>query len=192
LRAANVRVAVNGNVCAFAADFDHVRPVRSFPQTGHESRKREPETGANAFRRRQTQDDPLGMFAQVRGSPIDPPRLSTAIPDLSDLHGMQKVRDPNPLSSTSLHSGGLCHLRDLVVSSNLPGGPPGTPGFKSHSGRREPIGEPAPSGALLAEDGVHGGGARADHGLELMPVNLLGDDRGPVAVKKGLASARRA
>ena len=46
-------------------------------------------------------------------------------------------------------------------------------------------GASASLGALLAEDGVHRGRARADHGLELVPVDLLGDDRGPVPHKVG-------
>jgi hypothetical protein len=41
------------------------------------------------------------------------------------------------------------------------------------------------SGGLLAEDRVHRRCARADHGLELVPVDLLGNDRGLVPDKVG-------
>src|SRR5215469_10268588 len=51
--------------------------------------------------------------------------------------------------------------------------------------KRGPSEKPIMSGALLAEDRVHCGCSRADHGLELMPVDLLGNDRGPVPHKVG-------
>jgi len=38
-----------------------------------------------------------------------------------------------------------------------------------------------PNLTLVSEDGVHCGGARADDGLELVTVDLMGDDRGAVA-----------
>ena len=40
-------------------------------------------------------------------------------------------------------------------------------------------------GFLVSGDGVHGGRARGDDGLELMAVDLLGDDRGAVADQVG-------
>jgi hypothetical protein len=59
---------------------------------------------------------------------------------------------------------------------------------RSRIGPWEPKRERAPThlGAfLVSEDGVHGGGACGDHGLELMPVDLLGHDRRAVADEVG-------
>jgi hypothetical protein len=80
--------------------------------------------------------------------------------DRAPVDGMQKVRGSNPLSSTQFWK--------LLRSAGA------ERGASAYLGA-----------FLVSEDGVHRGCAHADHGLELMPVDLLGHDGGAVAREVG-------